>query len=444
MIGSEVIDYLKDSQLVADIQRFFGVSIHYYEKHYGGTSDGEEPRSSSDEDKCICTEVDHNEGNHLLTCRNRKTNGCDTNSKEEFNGYITQTEDESSDKHREEAAAEKSPHYTINNPFWYYLFLFGTELGDEIFYSAFIPFWFWNIDGAVGRRVVLVWATVMTIGQALKDVIRWPRPTCPPAARLQNKWSQEYGMPSTHAMIGVSIPFSVVLFTMNRYIYPVRIGCVVAFLWCALVSTSRLYLGMHTVLDIVVGVILAIVLMIPLVPLVDTMDPYVVTNFCFLTILIAVSIAAIVYYPCSDKWTPTRGDTTMVVSVTAGVHTGTWLNHYTGVLSKPLFSPPYHIIWPTYPMLGRLIFRTILGFCCVIATKAICKSFSYATMCAILRINSKELMKSQDYSGNPNKVFVDLVYKYACCFMIGVNTVYLLPNVFGMLGIERPTFYTEM
>ncbi|XP_025162499.1 sphingosine-1-phosphate phosphatase 1 isoform X2 [Harpegnathos saltator] len=383
-----------------------------------------------------------------------KTNGCDTSSKE-FNGYIRQTkllqqqenDSDSANKRRngeETPAVLGKPQYTINNAFWYYLFLFGTELGDEIFYSAFIPFWFWNVDGAVGRRVVLVWAIVMSIGQALKDVIRWPRPACPPAARLQYKWSQEYGMPSTHAMIGVSIPFSVVLFTMNRYIYPIHIGCIIAFLWCILVSTSRLYLGMHTVLDIVVGVILAIVLMIPLVPLVDTMDSYIVTNFWCLVILVAISIMAIVYYPCSDKWTPTRGDTTMVVSVTAGVHAGAWLNYYTGVLSKPLFSPPYHIIWPTYPMFGRLIFRTVLGFCSIIATKAICKSFSYATICAILRINSKELMKSQDYSGNPNKVFVDLVYKYLCCFMIGVNTVYLLPNVFGMLGIERPTFYTEI
>lgn len=134
----------------------------------------------------------------------------------------------------------------------------------------------------------------------------------------------------------------------------------------------------------------------------------------------------------------------MVVSVTAGVHAGTWLNHYTGVLSKPLFPPPYHIIWPTYPMLGRLIFRTVLGFCSIIATRAICKSLCYAAMCAILRVDSKELMKCRDYSGNLNKVFVDLVYKYVTCFMIGVNTVYLLPNVFSMIGVERPMFYTEI
>lgn len=65
----------------------------------------------------------------------------------------------------------------------------------------------------------------------MKDIICWPRPACPPAVRLQNKWSQEYGMPSTHAMIGVAIPFSVILFTMNRYIYSIPAGYTVAIIW---------------------------------------------------------------------------------------------------------------------------------------------------------------------------------------------------------------------
>lgn len=71
----------------------------------------------------------------------------------------------------------------------------------------------------------------MYVGQILKDIICWARPACPPAVRLQDKWSEEYGMPSTHAMIGISIPFSVVLFTMNRYIYPISIGWTIATLW---------------------------------------------------------------------------------------------------------------------------------------------------------------------------------------------------------------------
>ena len=134
----------------------------------------------------------------------------------------------------------------------------------------------------------------------------------------------------------------------------------------------------------------------------------------------------------------------MVVSVTAGVHAGAWLNYKTGALSVPALPPPYNIIWPSYPMLGRTVLRTILGFSCIIATKAICKSLSYATMCTILKVNSKELIKSENSLENKNKVLVDLVYKYITCFMIGFNTVYLLPNVFTIIGIERPTFYTEI
>ncbi|XP_060821474.1 sphingosine-1-phosphate phosphatase 1-like [Bombus pascuorum] len=433
---SEIVEYLKDASLVARIQNCFGVKIHYSEtlkEHYKEN---------------LCPEI------HGTNCRNIKcnVNSCQLKFREtKENGYIT-TEKRSicgiktnmctSEKYEPSIALNWN--YTITNYFWYYLFFFGTELGDEIFYSTFIPFWFWNIDGAVGRRVVLVWAIIMTTGQILKDVICWARPACPPAVRLQIKWSEEYGMPSTHAMIGISIPFSVVLFTINRYLYPVSIGWTIATLWCTLVCMSRLYLGMHTVLDILAGLILAIALMIPLVPLVDYTDYYILSNIWALAILITISIAVIVYYPCSKKWTPTRGDTTMVVSVTTGVHLGAWLNYNTGAMIAPTKSPPYDIIWPTYPMFGCMILRTILGFSSILVTRAVCKSLCYRIMCAILRINSEDLMKSQNYSEDNNKVLVDLVHKYVTCFMIGVNTVYLLPNVFSIIGIERPTFYTEI
>lgn len=409
----QIIEYLKDPHLVANIQKFFGVQIHY-------------------NIKCL--------RKHSFS-RSMEPNGY--NIVEEIsNGYIKTDKEESLSK--EHILELNNSTFTIKNRFWYYLFFFGTELGDEIFYSAFIPFWFWNIDGTVGRRVVLVWAIVMSIGQALKDVICWPRPACPPVVRLQSKWSQEYGMPSTHAMIGVSIPFSVLIFTMNRYIYPLSIGCTIAFLWCTLICMSRLYLGMHTVLDIVAGLLLAISLMVPLIPLVDTLDYYILTNVWILAFLIIISIATVIYYPCSDRWTPTRGDTTMVVSVTAGVHAGAWLNYRTGTFSFSPFPPPYNIIWPSCPMLGHIVLRTVLGFCGVIGTKALCKSLCYTIMCAILKVNSKELMKSENHLENKNKILTDLVYKYVSCFMIGINTVYFLPNVFTMINIERPTFYTEM
>ncbi|KAL2716899.1 sphingosine-1-phosphate phosphatase 1-like isoform X1 [Vespula squamosa] len=409
----DIIEYLKGPHLVANVQKFFGIQTNYETKHSESfrLSDNKEQNGYIKMDIPLYEEVALNEFEFSS------------------NRFFMPLE---------------SPEFIIKNRFWYYLFLFGTELGDEIFYSAFIPFWFWNIDGAVGRRVVLVWAIIMSIGQALKDVICWPRPACPPVVRLQNKWSEEYGMPSTHAMIGISIPFSILIFSMNRYIYSFPIGCTIASFWCILICISRLYLGMHTVLDIVAGLLLAITLMIPLIPLIDALDYYIVTNFWVLTLLILISIITVVFYPCSNKWTPTRGDTTMVVSVTAGVHAGTWLNYKAGLLSFSFLSLPYDIVWPSYRKLGYMILRTVIGFFSVIGTKAICKSLCYTIICAILKVDSNELMRSENYLENKKKIFTDLVYKYLTCFIIGINTVFCLPNAFAVIGIERSIFHTEL
>lgn len=102
----DIVEYLKEPILVANVQKYFGVEVA--SKNSRDCKNGEE--CSKDEEKL---------------------------------------------------------EYKIKNKLWYFIFMFGTALGDELFYSCFIPFWFWNIDGAVGRRVVLVWAIVMYIGNLL-------------------------------------------------------------------------------------------------------------------------------------------------------------------------------------------------------------------------------------------------------------------------------------
>lgn len=344
---------------------------------------------------------------------------------------------------KENESKPSSTNYVITNKFWYYLFKFGTALGDELFYTAFIPFWFWNIDGAVGRRVIMVWTIVMYIGQGIKDVLRWPRPTSP-VIRLEKKWALEYSMPSTHAMVAVSIPFSVILFTMNRYQYNVPVGLTMAVIWCTLICVSRLYLGMHTVLDIIVGLGLAILIMFPLIPLVDNFDFYLLTNPTSPLLLLMVSILMTIYYPISEKWTPTRGDTTMIVSVCVGAHIGAWLNYQTGQMSPADLTPPYPIMWPSYTMLGCTVLRTIIGFAFVLLTRQICKSFSFNLICAILGEDANNLKKSEPSLQNKHKTIVDLGCKYFTCAMIGFNALYLMPQMFRLMRIERPRFFTEI
>lgn len=134
----------------------------------------------------------------------------------------------------------------------------------------------------------------------------------------------------------------------------------------------------------------------------------------------------------------------MIVSVCAGILTGAWTNYKLGNMVASEEDPPYEIIWPSIPMLGCTILRTVLGFCGILATRAIAKSLSYAFVCALLGKDKNELRNSENSLDNKNKIIVELSYKYFMCAMIGFNTIYICPNVFELLMINRPTYYTEI
>lgn len=107
--------------------------------------------------------------------------------------------------------------FLIHNKFLFYLFTFGTELGNEMFFIIFFPFLFWNIDALVSRRLIVVWAWNLFVGQSTKDMVRWSRPASPPVVKVEVFYNSEYSMPSTHAMTGTAIPFCLFMLSYGRW-----------------------------------------------------------------------------------------------------------------------------------------------------------------------------------------------------------------------------------
>lgn len=58
--------------------------------------------------------------------------------------------------------------------------------------------------------------------------------------------------------------------------------------------------------DIIAGLVLTVLLMIPLVPLVDALDPWLLSSGWSPLCVFVVSVLLIWFYPSADKWTPTR------------------------------------------------------------------------------------------------------------------------------------------
>ena len=199
------LDTLKDPRLVINFQRFCGVvpnpcqpGVHephpQREKSQNGTTNGVNGISL--------------------------TNGNYHKHSPVKNGHVTKRKLSSSDAHGSipnGTDGDKQLDYSIDNKFLYYLFHFGANLGNEVFYILFYPYFIWNFDAWIGRRICLFWSFFMYVGQATKDIVRWPRPASPPVIRLEKRYELEYGMPSTHAMVGAGLPFSIFFFTIGRY-----------------------------------------------------------------------------------------------------------------------------------------------------------------------------------------------------------------------------------
>jgi len=196
---TSVIAYLQDAETVAKFQRLCGIVVR------SGSSVDDGRRA-----------VD----GHCNSSVNEDINGYDPTLKHRT---ATTTLLDDATTQPLHTTARQAVDYLVTNRFLYYLFHFGANLGNEIFYMTFFPFWFWNIDGCVGRQLCTFWCIFMYLGQATKDIVKLPRPASPPVVQLEKRYALEYGMPSTHAMVGAGIPFAIFFLTKERYIVSVGV-----------------------------------------------------------------------------------------------------------------------------------------------------------------------------------------------------------------------------
>lgn len=143
--------------------------------------------------------------------------GAKTKTKGLANAKVAKFAELLNDTLGEELRTDSEMEYKIHNKFLYFFFNIGANLGNEAFYIVFFPTLMWNIDGWIARRMVVFWCLFMYIGQATKDILKIPRPPSPPVVRIEKRYALEYGMPSTHAMTGLGMPFTILYLAYGRY-----------------------------------------------------------------------------------------------------------------------------------------------------------------------------------------------------------------------------------
>jgi len=155
----------------------------------------------------------------------------------------------------------------LRNPVLDALFSIVTHLGEETFFILLGVIFFWCVNKKQGYYLLSIGFIGTLINQFLKLTFRIPRPwvkdesfTIVESARAE---ATGYSFPSGHTQSSVGIFGGIARANNNKI---VRIICIVL---CVLVPFSRLYLGVHTPLDVGVSIAVALILIFGLYPLIN-------------------------------------------------------------------------------------------------------------------------------------------------------------------------------
>ncbi|XP_061073482.1 sphingosine-1-phosphate phosphatase 2 isoform X1 [Conger conger] len=385
----KLITYLQDSELVARFQRTCGLFAVKSER------------------RRTC-------GNGHLQVDGTEDRSCTSDYTYQANGYNVD--------------AASGPQYQVRNVFLYYLFLVSAALGREVFYISFLPCVHWNLDPFLCRRLVNMWAVVMYIGQVLKDTLKMPRPLAPPVVRLETRVSAEYGMPSTHAMAATTIFFTFLFSATHRFQIQFESGLLLAVLLSILVCLSRLYTGMHSVLDVIGGVLISAVLMLLTYPAWDAFERVQLTSPLTPVVSVVLPFLLSYCYPKLDHYSTTRGDTTIILGVGAGCSAGYWLNQQLGQTSElkgpfPLPLPP---LTPRTLALGCA--RSTLGVAVLLGTRQLAKSTSLWALCTWHQVSPSDPLTRRRRE-------IEVPYKFSTYTAMGLVHTILLDRAFRQLGL---------
>lgn len=140
--GMEIFRYLNSAECTSRFQSYFGV----------------ERLSSTSNDK-----------SHIID--QSSTNHTDHGDQEMHKRLKSNDDDDA----RKSIQLKPTPQhlYRIQNRFAYYLFKFGSLLGQEEFYISFFPFWFWNFDGPTGISNAWVMVSNLNVSMVEAACISW-------------------------------------------------------------------------------------------------------------------------------------------------------------------------------------------------------------------------------------------------------------------------------
>ena len=169
-----------------------------------------------------------------------------------------------------------------------------TLFGEETIFMAISMMIFWCVDKWQGYYLLLTGFAGTVINQTLKMTFKIPRPWIKDPnfkiVEAAREAATGYSFPSGHTQTSVGMFGGIARVNKNKAL---RIICIIM---CVLVPFSRLYLGVHTPLDVAVSVGIALILIFAGYPLFSKAKEKPAVMYGILVVMTAMVTAALLYF----------------------------------------------------------------------------------------------------------------------------------------------------
>ncbi|GJN22961.1 hypothetical protein PR202_gb10571 [Eleusine coracana subsp. coracana] len=180
------------------------------------------------------------------------------------------------------------------------------------FYTGFLPLLFWSGHSKLARQMTLLMAFCDYFGNAVKDIVSAPRPSSPPVRRVtatedEKENAMEYGLPSSHALNTVCLMGYLLHYVLTYGPHGsimIAAGLSLGFVLVMLVGIARIYLGMHSLIDVIAGICFGIMILAFWLTVHDHVDAFVVSGQNVSSFWAGLSLLICFAYPKPEFPTP--------------------------------------------------------------------------------------------------------------------------------------------
>ncbi len=299
-----------------------------------------------------------------------------------------------------------------------------------------LPLCFWTGDAALGAEFTLCLLIGTFLGNFAKNSFALPRPPAPPVQIFQHTM-KDFGFPSVHTLNAVTVSGVLLRYHYEKaWFYfssdpaTARLWFVasvaVALLWCISIPLSRMYVGVHSPLDVVGGFVFGAVFLLLWIVVYPPMYVWTTeTRTLLVPVMCVAAFLACAVHPRSQRPSPSYRNNIAVIGIVAGTFIG--LSHRAETLA---FLQSLDVKWPAVSVeafaasfgVERQLAVSVLRFLCGVALMVAVKAVLEPLLSAIFTL-----------------LFIMPVLSWVKRVLIGVFSRITIPHPEALNNVDFPS-----